>query len=205
MYAECVVKGYKRIASIPAQIVVDALRAGETELKLDDNITVSLSSNRMQTYIKGVTCVHCGLEGKFFGVERQHNDKHYHLNIYAFKDNNEMMITSDHIVAKALNGSDGVHNRQPMCKKCNGIKGTYASVDEAKKAHREMQLAKGRLKTMAEYEISLLKRVGNYNYCVRMMASGDTTKNWSSALSHANKKIDEFVLDTFGVQPVELC
>lgn len=90
-----------------------------------DGVAVGVNSNRLKTYIKGCKCITCGLEGTVFRLER-HKQKHakWHLNLYAIlSPGHYMLMTSDHIVPKAKGGPNCVHNRQPMCQRCNNKKG----------------------------------------------------------------------------------
>lgn len=48
----------------------------------------------------------------------------YHFNLYAIdKDGNEVLMTKDHILAKARGGKDRISNYQTCCKVCNETKG----------------------------------------------------------------------------------
>jgi len=190
-------RGYKRVASIPAQIVVEAIRNGVQILHLDDTLSVSLASNRVQTYVKGVVCVHCGLEGKFFAVERQHNDTKYHVNIYAIKDGREVMITSDHIKAKSKDGSNGVENRQALCEPCNKLKSNFDSIEEAIAARNAPKpLSKEAAK---DVQRSLRRRVGMYDHAMKMLQSGNTDHNWSEIMRKIDNGITTLLRTAFGV------
>jgi 5-methylcytosine-specific restriction endonuclease McrA len=112
---------------------------------------IHISSNRIRTFSKGVTCVRCGIKGAFFAAEVHERDikrlkggvdpteYRLHLNLYAIEEmtGKEVLMTSDHILPKSRGGGDGLDNRQPMCVKCNGIKGDkkegedYSPAEEA--------------------------------------------------------------------------
>jgi hypothetical protein len=80
-------------------------------------------SPRLKTYRKGVTCVCCGIEGQYF-IKMKYDDQRPHLNLFAIDENGrEMMMTSDHIIPKSKGGSNRLNNRQPMCSRCNTVKG----------------------------------------------------------------------------------
>jgi 5-methylcytosine-specific restriction endonuclease McrA len=75
---------------------------------------------------QGCTCVTCGLEGKYFAIERHKNPGTgpYHLNLYGVDDEgDEVLMTVDHIVPASHGGPRTINNLQPMCKVCNEIKG----------------------------------------------------------------------------------
>lgn len=76
-------------------------------------------------FTKGYKCSKCGIEGKFFALEKSsENEKRYHLNLYGFdKDGNEVLMTKDHIVPHSLGGKNILNNYQPMCVNCNVKKG----------------------------------------------------------------------------------
>lgn len=77
---------------------------------------------------KGVKCVKCGIEGKYFIKERDINNPYYHLNLYAIDENgNEILMTKDHIFPKSKGGKDIIENFQTMCFKCNIEKGNIVN------------------------------------------------------------------------------
>lgn len=79
---------------------------------------------------KGVKCVHCGIAGTFFALEKHWKqntsrpDSGWHLNLYAdLKCGGIRLMTVDHIVPRSKGGSKrGMYNMQPMCSSCNGKK-----------------------------------------------------------------------------------
>lgn len=91
------------------------------------DVAIKLNSQRYQTFlISGIVCVTCGLEGIFFGVEAfsQEKDKgYYHMNLYAIKDGEEILMTKDHILPKSKGGKNTISNYQTMCIVCNVDKG----------------------------------------------------------------------------------
>lgn len=88
---------------------------------------VTLTSQRYKVYaVKGTTCVHCGLHGTFFALEKSYaqDTKKYHFNLYGVnKRGEEIMITVDHIIPKSKGGSESLENKQPLCITCNNKKG----------------------------------------------------------------------------------
>jgi hypothetical protein len=74
---------------------------------------------------KGIICVKCGLVGQYFALEKDKNiqsDK-YHFNLYTMKNDQEIMMTVDHIVPASKGGARSLKNLQPMCWLCNNEKG----------------------------------------------------------------------------------
>jgi hypothetical protein len=92
-----------------------------------DGDSMKATSHRYWTFKhKGVICVSCGIEGKYFAKEKDYKSKEeiYHFNLYAIDaDGNEVLMTKDHIIAKFNGGKDHLDNYQPMCVKCNVEKG----------------------------------------------------------------------------------
>lgn len=84
------------------------------------------NSQRFQTFFtKGLKCACCGIEGKYFGKEKDFNAARYHLNLYALdKSGNEVLMTKDHIVPRSKGGASELYNYQTMCVKCNIAKGS---------------------------------------------------------------------------------
>ena len=83
------------------------------------------NSQRFQTFFtKGLKCACCGIEGKYFGKEKDFNAARYHLNLYALDESgNEVLMTKDHIVPRSKGGASELYNYQIMCVKCNIAKG----------------------------------------------------------------------------------
>lgn len=83
------------------------------------------NSQRFQTFFtKGLMCACCGIEGKYFGKEKDFNAARYHLNLYALDESgNEVLMTKDHIVPRSKGGASELYNYQTMCVKCNIAKG----------------------------------------------------------------------------------
>lgn len=83
------------------------------------------NSQRFQTFFtKGLKCACCGIEGKYFGKEKDFNAARYHLNLYALDESgNEVLMTKDHIIPRSKGGASELYNYQTMCVKCNIAKG----------------------------------------------------------------------------------
>jgi len=89
---------------------------------------VKMDSLRYQLFkTKGVVCVECGIEGKFFALESSKgtcelspDTPFYHFNLYGIDKNGcEVLITKDHIIPKSRGGKDNIDNMQVMCSPCN--------------------------------------------------------------------------------------
>ena len=91
-----------------------------------DGVKVGISKRVLTFYYHGLSCVTCGVKGTFFAVERwphQHTDS-WHINLYGHRaDRTEVLMTKDHVIPASKGGKNLLSNLQPMCKKCNEIKG----------------------------------------------------------------------------------
>ena len=109
--------------------IVDKLRSGKHFFEFH-GLKIPIHSSRLQTYTKGISCVSCGIEGKYFIFEK-HSPKDHgcHLNLYAVDEvGGLVLMTSDHIIPKSKGGSNDVSNRQPMCHECNTFKGSRSEL-----------------------------------------------------------------------------
>ncbi len=88
---------------------------------LIDGDLINMASKRLQTFRRrGIKCIRCGIEGKYFYKERHRVDIGYHFNLYAINDKNEeILMTKDHIIPKSKGGKDRLDNFQTMCSICN--------------------------------------------------------------------------------------
>ena len=129
----------------------------KTKLKRDyDGHIVKMDSLRYVLFeAKGLTCVECGVEGQYFGLEafRQtcidQDDPTCHFNLYGLKNGQEVMLTKDHVLPKAQGGTDKLDNLQVMCFDCNQAKADQlAAVQIAHEDHKKLQ------ETIAEYNAS---------------------------------------------------
>lgn len=90
-----------------------------------DGDRIKADSQRYKLFMeKSIECVDCDIVGRYFKKEKFAHDKTYHLNLYAVdSDGHEVLMTKDHIVAKANGGKDYMSNYQTMCTTCNTKKG----------------------------------------------------------------------------------
>lgn len=134
-----------RLCKIPLDIVLEAMSDDKISLSIKHQLQdkfgkcgynckgdVRLTSARLQTYrCYGTACSRCGLKAHFFAAENHHVNECYHLNLYGYSIfGKEIMITSDHIIPKAMGGHNGISNRQPMCINCNHAKDNKLSASD---------------------------------------------------------------------------
>lgn len=97
---------------------------------------VCINSLRLACFkVHGVVCAKCGVVGQFFAVEI-HNGapegQRHHINLYAVKDGEEVLMTQDHVIPKSKGGANTTENSQTMCSYCNKEKGAiYPGSDSA--------------------------------------------------------------------------
>lgn len=87
---------------------------------------INITSQRLQLFKnKGTTCIKCGIKGTFFRLTKAINNNiiSYHFNLYALnKNNQEVLMTKDHIIPKSKGGKNYLSNYQVMCVRCNEAK-----------------------------------------------------------------------------------
>lgn len=102
---------------------------------------VRMNSHRYFIFRECSKCVACGLEGKRIFLEHNPTDKSPHFNFYGEEDGKLVLMTKDHIHAKAFGGEDRHSNYQTMCIICNNLKGhanlTIDSVRELRRIYDE--------------------------------------------------------------------
>lgn len=94
-----------------------------------------LNTKSLKTFAEhGCNCVGCGAIGKYFRIDYFKNIPH--MRLYAVTPTGrEMLMTSDHIIPVSKGGNkSSLDNRQPMCNKCNALKGNFESLEHAKLA-----------------------------------------------------------------------
>lgn len=86
---------------------------------------VKMNSHRYFVFRENRNCVSCGIEGTVILLEQHPNDKSPHFNLYAVDEDGKLVLmTKDHIHAKAFGGEDRHSNYQTMCSICNNLKGS---------------------------------------------------------------------------------
>jgi hypothetical protein len=87
---------------------------------------VKVSSARLHCFKRSLYCASCGIVGTRFYLEKTRKGYGWHLNLYAVCTiggiDKEVLMTKDHILAKADGGSDHPSNLQTMCCLCNNAK-----------------------------------------------------------------------------------
>lgn len=88
----------------------------------------------------GTVCVGCGLEGKFYALEKWKGGS-LHLDMYTtLPSGKEKLMTIDHIIPRSKGGPDEIENYQMMCCTCNRLKGDKMIAPESKLVEAEYLL-----------------------------------------------------------------
>lgn len=88
-----------------------------------EKFQVRMNSHRYFIFRECMDCVACGLKGTRMFLEYHPADKSPHFNLYGEEDGKLILMTKDHIHAKAFGGEDRHSNYQTMCIVCNNLKG----------------------------------------------------------------------------------
>lgn len=111
--------------------------------------TVKITSDRYRLFKKNRKCVACGLEGTKLFLEKQVGNfedlGQAHFNLYGEENGKLVLMTKDHIKAKAFGGSDSLSNFQTMCETCNGLKASYSLDIQGVGMLREVYKKKGEI------------------------------------------------------------
>lgn len=86
---------------------------------------INLGVNRLHVFLNSTKCACCGLEGTFFLLQqlpKEIDGGTAHFNMYALEDNQMVLMTVDHVLAKNNGGLDNISNMQTMCEVCNQLK-----------------------------------------------------------------------------------
>jgi len=105
--------------------------------------SVRMNSDRYYCFNKNPKCVCCGIEGETLLLEMHRNqkEKHPHFNFYARHNGDLILMTKDHIVAKANGGPDIRDNLQTMCTICNNLKRSFPlTVEELREKRRRYDM-----------------------------------------------------------------
>lgn len=111
-----------------------------------DGDMMKMGSQRYYTFAKSLKCEYCNLTGSIIYKERgmgkngKPQNCGYHFNLYAINEKGEEVImTKDHVLAKARGGKDNIKNYLTSCKCCNEEKGTMDYEEFKKLKQKEFQ------------------------------------------------------------------
>lgn len=102
----------------------------------DKTYNVRMNSKRLAVFKDNPCCVACGLQGTQFALEAQTLTSTPHFNFYGLHEGEMVVLTKDHIIAKAKGGKDSYTNYQTLCATCNTLKADALLTQEALKELR---------------------------------------------------------------------
>lgn len=122
---------------------------------------VTASSTRLECLKRNPQCVSCKRRGEVWLLQSHGRlgrkaEQRPHLNLYAVTKGGLLLMTQDHILAKANGGGDALSNLQTMCSKCNNEKGSMMPDEYTRRFGRPQKLdgrgasSKG-LQTVSQY------------------------------------------------------
>lgn len=103
-----------------------------------DGDNIKFSSHRLRVFSKSKSCVYCNIVGKYFYKEKDTKSISYHFNLYAIdSEQNEVLMTKDHIIPRSKGGKDIMENYQTCCFTCNQKKDTTTHEDFLKQMDKK--------------------------------------------------------------------
>lgn len=111
------------IDKVLAEVIFEDKSYGRKHKVDFDGDLMNMTSVRYKCFKTcGVICAGCGIQANFFRKEKDVGQEKeiYHFNLYALDDNNEeILMTKDHIIPKSKGGANHISNYQTMCTHCN--------------------------------------------------------------------------------------
>ena len=165
-FANCVdAIGYNNRCAIPYTEFVKLITPGSLEIEIYGNF-ISLMSMRMQSMLRNPPwCANeeCGAQIQYAVVQcaingvspNRDKTRLCHVNFYGTDPYGEWrMFTCDHVLARALGGSNDLSNTQTLCRKCNGEKSkwegfAYAQIHTWKKELESLRMTPEEMRNMS--------------------------------------------------------
>lgn len=107
------------VDNVLSLLITSGKKAIEIEGK---TYTVNGGSERYLCFYENPFCVVCNTKGTKLVLERNSDSVCPHFNLYT---DNDVLMTKDHIIARAAGGKDHQSNYQTMCMTCNNLKASF--------------------------------------------------------------------------------
>lgn len=139
--------GRVRVFEIPVLEVLNNLSNRKKSFVFNGHeYLVKMNSQRYFMFKENASCVCCGLKGTRMFLEYHPYDMTPHFNLYGEYEGDLVLMTKDHILAKAFGGEDKHSNYQTMCSICNSLKGhTFLTLESLKSLRSLYDFNKGRM------------------------------------------------------------
>ena len=116
--------GRFKVGEFPVSEVLSQVYRGKKVFEHNNKkYHVNMNSQRYFVFKENIFCVCCGIEGTKMFLEYHPSDMSPHFNLYGEHEGELVLMTKDHILAKACGGDDRHSNYQTMCLTCNNLKG----------------------------------------------------------------------------------
>lgn len=124
-----------KICEFPIDLVLNSVFSPKKVFEHEGKkYVVKMNSQRYFMFRENLNCVCCSLKGTRMFLEYHLSDMTPHFNLYGEYENKLILMTKDHIIARALGGEDKHSNYQTMCLTCNNLKGhSSLTLDSLKK------------------------------------------------------------------------
>lgn len=126
--------------------------------------SVKMNQDRYLLFRQNSECVSCGLKGSRAFLESHKGDSSPHINLYGEHEGKLVLMTKDHIRAKACGGEDCLSNYQTMCSTCNTLKAhSNLSVEDVRRLreiydHNKSAVPRRQLHQMVEAARNSMER-----------------------------------------------
>lgn len=127
-----------KVAEFPIDLVLNSVFSPKKVFEHQgEKYEVKMNSQRYFMFRENLSCVCCSLKGTKMFLEYHVSDMTPHFNLYGQLNDELILMTKDHILARALGGQDKHSNYQTMCLICNNLKGhSSLTLDSLKKLRK---------------------------------------------------------------------
>jgi hypothetical protein len=147
-----------KVAEVPVDLVLNnVFFHNKVFFHENKEYLVKMNSQRYFMFRENLSCVCCSLKGTRMFLEYHSSDMTPHFNLYGEQNGELILMTKDHIIAKALGGKDKHSNYQTMCLTCNNLKGHTSLTLDSLKVLRKLYDEKKNILTRKNLHLFLEK------------------------------------------------